>query len=75
MLEMLLELLRHLLSTLQQCNTIILTYLSGILSMIAACAAMAAYRKFARIEENQNAMQRLADAIIKQHNRELRDSK
>lgn len=75
MLELLSEILRSFVSILQQLNLLVQNNLGGLLSIVAALAALGAYRKYSKIEANQNAMQRLADAIISQHNKELRERK
>jgi len=43
--------------------------------LIATFAALAAWRKASKAHKNQDSMQRLADAIIKQYNKELREGK
>jgi len=75
MLELLGEIVTFFVSVLEQLNSVIQNYLGGVLPLVAVLAALAAYRKFRKIEANQDAMQRLADAIIKQHNKELRDGR
>ena len=75
MLDWLIELGKLLLSLLQQTNTLLTSNFGGILLVIAAVAALAALREASKVAENQQAMQRLADAIIKAQNREGRESR
>lgn len=72
MLEWLIEFLKLLLSVLQQLNTFVIGNFGGLMLLIATLAAVAALRKASKVAENQQAMQRLADAIIKAQNRERR---
>lgn|GEM_PF-5915869 len=62
-------------SVLQQLNSWILQNFGGYMLLIATFAALAAWRKASKAHKNQDSMQRLADAIIKQYNKELREGK
>jgi hypothetical protein len=57
----------------QQLNSWLLQNFGGILLLIAALAAIAAWRKASKEQENQNAMRDLANAIVKIQNKELRE--
>lgn len=69
MLEGILEFGGQITSLLQQLNSWLFNNFGGLLLLIAALAALAAWRKAAK---DKDAMQRLAEAIVRQYNRELR---
>jgi hypothetical protein len=57
----------------QQINVFVVDNLTGFLLLITAIAAIAAYRKATKVHDNQESIERLANAIIKQYNKDLRE--
>jgi hypothetical protein len=65
----------EILSALQQFNSLILNTFGGPLLVITALAAIAAWRKASKVNKNGDAMQKLAEAIIRHYNKELKEEK
>jgi hypothetical protein len=65
----------EILSVLQQFNSLILNTFGGPLLVITALAALAAWRKASKANKNSDAMQKLAEAIIRHYNKELKEEK
>jgi len=65
----------EILSAIQQFNSLILNTFGGPLLVITALAAVAAWRKASKTNKNSDAMQKLADAIIRHYNRQLKEEK
>jgi len=62
-------------SAFHQFNVWLLQNFGGILLLAALLAAIAAWRNTKRNKESKDVLRKLAEAIIRQHNKELREGK
>jgi hypothetical protein len=75
MMETIVGIWQFITSSIELANSMIIKNVGGILLVIATIAAVAAYYRFKKIQENQQAMEKLADAIIKGYNKEMRENR
>lgn len=69
------ELIKVAFENFQFVNNLLLRYLGGWLLLITAVAAIATWRKARKNKRGENVLRDLANAIIRLHNKELREER